>query len=220
MLNTSYTMCAYLKGQYNKNKRQRTEPTKLVPISFIEIKIKQEKNDYIFLKALFDLGTISTLIIQSSVRHLKKSVTKSTVFHTTVGNFSTHSKCQVKMRFLEFNPMAEITYTVHVTKILGNYNLIISHGILHKLGVGISFSTKTMSWNNVTIDMKPQTCTCKDAFHVDKELFVSDKTDRIAKILYAKYKPEDLKEITYNLPQLNNNNNKITGVNEQATRPF
>ena len=38
--NTLYTMRNYLKGQYNKNKRQRTKPTKLVPISFIELKIK------------------------------------------------------------------------------------------------------------------------------------------------------------------------------------
>ena len=50
-----------------------------------------------------------------------------------------------------------------------------------------------MSWNNVTIDMKPPMCTCKDAFHVEEELFVSDKMDRIAKILDAKYKPADFK---------------------------
>ena len=47
-LNTSYNMSTYLRGQYNKNERQHTEPTKLVPISFIELKIKREKNDYIF----------------------------------------------------------------------------------------------------------------------------------------------------------------------------
>ena len=62
-----------------------------------------------------------------------------------------------------------------------------------------------MSWNNVTIDMKPPTCTHKDVFHVEEELFVSDKTDCIAKILDAKYKPADLKELTDNLPQLNDN---------------
>ena len=82
--------------------------------------------------------------------------------------------------------MAEITKTVHVTKTLGNYNLIIGHDLLHKLGVDNSFSTKTMSWNNVTIDMKLPTCTCKDAFLVEEELFVSNKTDRIAKILDPK----------------------------------
>ena len=48
-------------------------------------------------------------------------------------------------------------------------------------------------------------CTRKDAFHMEEELFVSDETDRIANTLDAKYKPADLKELTENLPQLNNN---------------
>ena len=62
-----------------------------------------------------------------------------------------------------------------------------------------------MTWNDVTIDMKLPTCTSEDAFHVDEELFVSDKMDRIAKIHDAKYKTADLKELTENLSQLNNN---------------
>ena len=53
--------------------------------------------------------------------------------------------------------------------------------------------------------MKPTTCTRKEAFHVEDELFVSDDTDQIAKILEAKYKPTNLKELTDNLSQLNNN---------------
>ena len=77
--------------------------------------------------------------------------------------------------------MAEMTKTVHATKTLGNYDLIIGRDLLHKLGVDISFSTKTMSWNNVTIDMKPPTCTRKNAFHVEEELFVLDKKECIAK---------------------------------------
>ena len=53
--------------------------------------------------------------------------------------------------------------------------------------------------------MKPTTCTREDEFHVVEELFVSDDTDRIAKILEAKYKPANLKELTASLPQLNRN---------------
>ena len=53
--------------------------------------------------------------------------------------------------------------------------------------------------------MKPTMCTRKDAFHMAEELFVSDNTDRIAKILEAKYKPANLKELTASLPQLNDN---------------
>ena len=62
-----------------------------------------------------------------------------------------------------------------------------------------------MTWNDVIIDMKPSTCTREDAFCMEDKLFVSDDTDQIAKILEVKYKPANLKELTENLPQLENN---------------
>ena len=67
----------------------------------------------------------------------------------------------------------------------------------------IRFISKTMTWNDVTIDMKPPTCTHKDAFHVEEELFVFDETDHIAKIF--KYKSANLFKLTENLYQLDNN---------------
>ena len=62
-----------------------------------------------------------------------------------------------------------------------------------------------MWWNDVKVDMKKTTCTKEDSFHVEKELFVSDKKYCIAKILDAKYKPANLRELTANLQQLNAN---------------
>ena len=91
-LNNSYTMRTYLKGKCAKNKRQCTDPTKLVPIIFVELKIKQEKDEYILLKAIFYSGASSTLDSQAAVRHLEKTVTKSTVFSMAAGNISTHRR--------------------------------------------------------------------------------------------------------------------------------
>ena len=69
------------------------------------------------------------------------------------------------------NPTIEIAKTVHVTKTLGNYNLIIGQDLFHTLGVDINFRTQTMCWNNVTINRKPLTCRHKDMFYVEEELF-------------------------------------------------
>ena len=109
------------------------------------------------------------------------------------------------MTLAEFNPTAEITHSVHVAKTLGNYDINIGQDLLHELGIDIIFSTKTMRWNEVEVDMKKNTCMKEDLFHVEEELFVLDKTDRIAKILDAKYKPVNLKKLTTNLPQSNTN---------------
>ena len=81
--------------------------------------------------------------------------------------------------------------------------------MLHKLRVDISFILEAMTWNDVTMDMKPPTCTREDAFHVEEELFVLDETDRVAKTLNAKYK---------HLSQMNNNQQeKNTRIARQAT---
>ena len=45
----------------------------------------------------------------------------------------------------------------------------------------------------------------KKTFHVEEELFITNNTDRIIKILDAKYKSVNLKELTADIPQLTNN---------------
>ena len=62
-----------------------------------------------------------------------------------------------------------------------------------------------MCLNNVSVDMKPPTCSQEDSLRVEEELFVSDEKACIAKILNSKYKLVDLKELTDNLPQINHN---------------
>ena len=51
-------------------------------------------------------------------------------------------------------------------------------------------------------------CTKEYSFHVEEELFAADKTDCIAKIFDANYKPDNLKEITATIQQLNSNKQK------------
>ena len=109
------------------------------------------------------------------------------------------------MALAKFNPTAKITYTIHVTKTLGNYEMIIGQDLLQELGIDMRFRTKTMCWNNVKVNMKKNTCTKEDSFHVEEELLVTNHTDRIAKILDATYKLANLKELTANIPQLTNN---------------
>ena len=66
------------------------------------------------------------------------------------------------------------------------------------------FLTLSMFCNNVLVDMKPPMCITWDvSFHMEEELFVSNKIDHIAKVLDVKYKPVDFKTITENLLHLN-----------------
>ena len=181
-LNSSYsTLHTYLTSQHNNNKRRKTEPVKLAPITFIDLKVKREKDMYATFKALLDSGASCTLASEEAVCHLKKAKSDVTSFKLAAGNFSTYQKCCTKITFAKFNPTAEITNTVHVTKTLSNYNIIIGRDLLHELGINIKFSTKIVRWNDVKINIKKPTCTKEDLFNMEEELFVSDKTDHIVK---------------------------------------
>ena len=62
-----------------------------------------------------------------------------------------------------------------------------------------------MCWNNVKVQRNKPMCTKEDSFHMEEEMFVLDKRDCMAKILDAKYKLANLKELTADLPQLTAN---------------
>ena len=97
----------------------------------------------------------------------------------------------------KFNPTATASHCDHVTDTLGQYNMIISRELLHKLGINLHFSTATMHWRDMEASMKESTCTKEERFHVKEELFVSEETDQIAiaKILDTKYAPADLEKL-------------------------
>ena len=67
--------------------------------------------------------------------------------------------------------------------------------------------------------MKKPMCTKEDSFNVEEELFVSDKTDHIAKILNANHQLSNLKELTANLPHLgaNQHQQSFNCLNKRAT---
>ena len=115
----------YLTRQHNKNKHRKTKPAKLVPISFINSKVKREKDMYVTFKSLLDSGASCTLASEAVVHHLKKTRNDFILFKTAAGKFSTNQKCCVRMMLAEFNPTAEITHSIHVAKTLGNYDIII-----------------------------------------------------------------------------------------------
>ena len=88
-LNSSYsTLCTYLTNQHNRNKRRKIKPAKLVPISFVDLKVKRKKYTYFTFKALFDSGASCTLASKTKVRHLKKTRNGITTDNTAARKFS------------------------------------------------------------------------------------------------------------------------------------
>ena len=182
----------YLNSPINVNKRIKIVSKPTVPIVFCELKYKRENNSSITLKTLLDSGASTSVISTEAVRHLKKTNNDATEFNTMAGTFKTKKKCNIRFKMPELNFSAEISTKAHVADMNGMYNIIVGRDLLHNLGIDLNFSTKTVQWNEKIIDMKPPTCTKETSFHVDDSTRVSEASDRISKILDAKYAPTDL----------------------------
>ena len=93
-------MRTYLKS--HPHKIQKIEPVTLIPITFVELKVKQENKTYATFKTLLDSGSSSTLITTKAVWHLKKIIDS---FNCVVGIFS-NNKCNVSFKMAKFDPTA------------------------------------------------------------------------------------------------------------------
>ena len=73
--------------------------------------------------------------------------------------------------------------------------MIIGRDILSELGIDLHFSTLTCTWEQRTIPMREGTATIEQTYLVDETGPVADSTNRIKKILDAKYEAADIPKI-------------------------
>ena len=144
-INTSYTsLRTYLNSPKNNNKRIKIESVNIVPIVFVELKIKRENNQTVILRTLLDSGASCSVISDKAVHYLKKTKDKSTSFSTMAGTFNMNCKCTIKFQMPELNQSAVITHKVHVTDMMkSTYDFIIERDLLHELGINLYFKEET-----------------------------------------------------------------------------
>ena len=75
-----------------------------------------------------------------------------------------------------------------MTNNLLNYNLILDRDTLHELGIIFNFKNKTITWQEVSISIKPPNCMAKEFFVIKKSFPVRNATKRIKQILNVEYK--------------------------------
>ena len=67
----------------------------------------------------------------------------------------------------------------HLTDKLLNYGLLLGRNILYALGIVFNFENKTITWQEVSIPMKPPDCNAKEFFVIKESSPVKQATKRI-----------------------------------------
>ena len=71
------------------------------------------------------------------------------------GTFNTTFVREIILKLPELDHSAEIYAKCHLTDKLLNYDLFLGRDIQHKLGIIFNFKNKTITWQEVSISMKP-----------------------------------------------------------------
>ena len=102
------------------------------------------------------------------------------------GTFNATFVTEIILKLLELNHSAEIYAKYHLTDKLLNYDLILDRDVLHELGTIFNLQNKTITWQEVSISMKPPNCTAKEFFVIKESRPVRNATKRITEILDAR----------------------------------
>ncbi len=152
-----YSLTNLVRGQYNSKKpakRQKTHNPR--PVVFVRFNTRASgKPKPVTLKALVDSGGSGCLVAKQHVRKLKlKTSTDSTTWTTPSGSMTTTAKVKTQFCIPELHDDRLIEWDMHVTKSLGNYDMIIGRDLLNNLKIDISFSTQSIDWEGASVPFR------------------------------------------------------------------
>jgi RNase H-like domain found in reverse transcriptase/Reverse transcriptase (RNA-dependent DNA polymerase)/Integrase zinc binding domain len=190
------TMLGHVRGHHHRAKKQKT--TNIKPLVFVRIMSKLGKGQPITLKCLMDTGASGSLMSDKYSGRLRTKPTKGpkTVWTTPGGELTTTTKSKCTLMLPEFHRDRVIEWDINITpKKLGEYDMIMGRDILQALGIKFDFTDLTMEWDGATVPMRDTTQLEAEAFYIQEPEAVTYETDRIKRILDAKYEKANLREV-------------------------
>ena len=193
-----YSLIDLVRGQRNKpspTKRQKRRDLK--PIVCVRFNTREKgKPKPVTLKALLDSGGSGTLVTEKHAKKLHLKPAKGSYeWSTPAGTMKTAGKAKANFTMPEFYDNRLITWDVHVAKSLGAYDMIIGRDVMKDLGIDLSFSADTITWEGVEIPFKDTDVNITESYYIPDPGIVDEAAERLKTILDAKYEKANLEEI-------------------------
>ena len=196
-------MCSIADIIRGQPKQKRQKVVHLKPLAFVRLNTRHGKPKPITIKALLDSGAAGSLIAKEFVTKLRKNNNQKQEWSTPAGPMTTGETVKAQFTLPELQDDKLIEWNLHVTDSLGANDMLIGRDILQFLGIDIRFSEQTVEWGHVSIPFKDADATSADAYHIHEDDHMSDATDRLKRILDAKYEAADLDDVITAQDQLN-----------------
>ena len=167
----------------------------------MQTRLGKEKK-LITIKILCNSGTSGVIIVESLVKNLKTKSAPAFQWNTAAGVVTTNKRTKINFNLPEFFEGRVIEWPAHICKNTTRYDMILGRDLLEELGMDISFSKHTVTWDSVSVPMKDVDCTIESDFYVQDAQSLDQETKRITSILDAKYAPANLHEVVNNCNNL------------------
>lgn len=188
---------------HRKVKRQKTVDLK--PIVFVKLNTSRNgKSKPLLVRALLNSGGSRSLITSEYAQRLRCKPSREKVqWSTPAGIMNTSVQCKALFSIPELHDNRHVTFEVHVTPTLGNYDMILGRDFLRDMKINLKFDDETIQWDHVSILFKDIDGTILDSYHVQEPNLIATETQRLQSILDAKYEPANLNEIVEEAKHLN-----------------
>lgn len=202
---SQYSIRSMLRGHQTNHIRKRQKLEHGVPV--ITGLLQKSSNPSLGKKIiiLLDSGASQSIIDSNIIeKNAKKIEGKSITWKTISGNFSTKFKTAVKFKLPSLHESRTIETEMHIAPHISNYDMIIGRDLLHELGLMLNFSEQTVIWDHAVAPMKYSTNKNTQAVVTlnSESKPVLEATDRMKKILEAKYEAADLNTVVSECKQL------------------
>ena len=127
----------------------------------------------------------------------------STVWTTPSGPMTTNAKAKAQFTLPELQDDKLIEWDLHVSESLGTYDMIIGRDLMEFLKIDICFSDMAVHWGTASMPFKDGDATPAESYHVQETPALAEASERLKRILDAKYEAADLDEICEEQTQLN-----------------
>ena len=190
----SMTAVSVARGHPNKRQRTGTHESDMRPIAFVRFNTRKGKAKPVLIKALLDSGASESLVISKYTKKLSKKK-GTTGWSTPSGGMTTKQTVKAQFTIPELQDDKLIEWKLHVTESLGHYDMIIGRDIMSFLGIDISFSKQEITWEPAAMPFKDVEATPLDSYHIEDPDGLMEDTERLKKILDAKYEKADLEQV-------------------------
>ncbi len=130
-------------------------------------------------------------------------------FQTIAGLVESNTYVNTEFTLLEFTDAKKINYKFQLTDNLGNYDIILGRDFMTELSLEISYVDNCVNWDNLSVPLKQEGCDQSSFFIREESKSITESTNRIKRILDAKYEKADLPSLVARQSKLNGKQQKL-----------